>query len=46
MTAFPLIDIHQHVIPDGYRSALARVGVMGSGERKHGRDGAWRARLS
>ena len=32
MTGFPLIDIHQHVIPDGYRSALARIGVMGSGE--------------
>ena len=29
---FPLIDIHQHVIPDVYRSALARIGVMGSGE--------------
>ena len=32
MTASPLIDIHQHVIPDVYRSALARIGVMGSGE--------------
>jgi hypothetical protein len=32
MTGFPLIDIHQHVIPDVYRSALARIGVMGSGE--------------
>jgi predicted TIM-barrel fold metal-dependent hydrolase len=32
MTDFPLIDIHQHVIPDVYRSALARIGVMGSGE--------------
>src|SRR2546423_1287744 len=32
MTGFPLIDIHQHVIPDVYRSALARIGIMGSGE--------------
>jgi 6-methylsalicylate decarboxylase len=28
----PLIDVHQHVIPDTYKSALARVGVLGSGE--------------
>ena len=28
----PLIDVHQHVIPDIYKSELARVGVMGSGE--------------
>ena len=28
----PLIDFHQHVIPDVYKSELARVGVMGSGE--------------
>jgi predicted TIM-barrel fold metal-dependent hydrolase len=32
MPGLPLIDVHQHVIPDGYRSALARIGVMGSGE--------------
>ena len=32
MTGFPLIDVHQHVIPDFYRSALARVGILGSGE--------------
>ena len=28
----PLIDVHQHVIPDVYKTELARVGVMGSGE--------------
>ena len=28
----PLIDVHQHVIPDIYKSQLARVGVLGSGE--------------
>lgn len=28
----PLIDVHQHVIPDVYKSELARVGVLGSGE--------------
>lgn len=28
----PLIDFHQHVIPEVYKSELARVGVMGSGE--------------
>lgn len=27
-----LIDVHQHVIPDIYKSELARVGVLGSGE--------------
>ena len=27
-----IIDTHQHVIPDVYRSELARLGVMGSGE--------------
>jgi len=33
MTAsLPLIDVHQHVIPDVYRNALAEIGVMGSGE--------------
>jgi 6-methylsalicylate decarboxylase len=32
MSNFPLIDVHQHVIPDVYRSALAGIGVMGSGE--------------
>jgi 6-methylsalicylate decarboxylase len=32
MTDLPLIDIHQHAIPDVYRSALAQIGVMGSGE--------------
>lgn len=28
----PLIDVHQHVIPDIYKTELARVGVLGSGE--------------
>jgi predicted TIM-barrel fold metal-dependent hydrolase len=28
----PLIDVHQHVIPDVYKTELARVGVLGSGE--------------
>src|SRR5262249_33658796 len=28
----PAIDIQQHVIPDIYRTALADIGVMGSGE--------------
>jgi len=28
----PLIDVHQHAIPDIYKSQLARVGVLGSGE--------------
>jgi predicted TIM-barrel fold metal-dependent hydrolase len=28
----PLIDVHQHIIPDIYKSELARVGVLGSGE--------------
>jgi 6-methylsalicylate decarboxylase len=28
----PLIDVHQHIIPDIYKSQLARVGVLGSGE--------------
>ena len=32
MADFPLIDVHQHVIPEVYRSALAGIGVMGSGE--------------
>jgi 6-methylsalicylate decarboxylase len=32
MAGSPIIDIHQHVIPDVYRSALATIGVMGSGE--------------
>ena len=32
MTRTPLIDIHQHVIPDVYRTALAGIGVTGSGE--------------
>jgi 6-methylsalicylate decarboxylase len=32
MAGLPLIDVHQHVIPDVYRAALARIGVMGSGE--------------
>jgi predicted TIM-barrel fold metal-dependent hydrolase len=27
-----LIDVHQHVIPDVYKSELAKVGVLGSGE--------------
>lgn len=28
----PLIDTHQHPVPDYYKRALAKVGVMGSGE--------------
>jgi predicted TIM-barrel fold metal-dependent hydrolase len=28
----PMIDVHQHVIPDIYKSELAQVGVLGSGE--------------
>ena len=34
----PLIDVHQHVIPDIYKSELARVGVLGSGKTpgRHG----------
>ena len=32
MTHGPLIDTHQHPIPDYYKRALASVGVMGSGE--------------
>jgi 6-methylsalicylate decarboxylase len=28
----PLIDTHQHPIPDDYKRALASVGIMGSGE--------------
>jgi len=28
----PFIDVHQHVIPDIYKSELAKVGVLGSGE--------------
>jgi len=28
----PLVDTHQHPVPDYYRRALATVGVMGSGE--------------
>lgn len=28
----PLIDVHQHAIPDIYKQELARVGVLGSGE--------------
>ena len=27
-----LIDVHQHVIPNVYKDALARIGVLGSGE--------------
>ena len=27
------IDTHQHIVPDGYRAALERVGITGSGER-------------
>jgi len=30
----PLIDIHQHVIPDVYKRELASVGVLGSGENR------------
>ena len=32
MTRHPIIDVHQHVIPEVYRNALAGIGVMGSGE--------------
>jgi predicted TIM-barrel fold metal-dependent hydrolase len=32
MVARPLIDTHQHIIPEVYREALAGIGVMGSGE--------------
>ena len=46
MTGFPLIDVHQHVIPDFYRSALARVGILGAAARTRGRNGAWHARSS
>lgn len=28
----PVIDVHQHVIPDIYKSELAKVGILGSGE--------------
>src|SRR4051812_35664689 len=28
----PLIDVHQHPIPEHYKTALASVGVLGSGE--------------
>jgi predicted TIM-barrel fold metal-dependent hydrolase len=28
----PLIDVHQHPIPDYYKRALASIGIMGSGE--------------
>lgn len=28
----PLIDVHQHPVPDNYKRVLATVGVMGSGE--------------
>ena len=31
-TLGPLIDTHQHPVPDYYKRALATVGVMGSGE--------------
>ena len=32
MTHGPLIDTHQHPIPDYYKRALAKVGIHGSGE--------------
>ena len=32
MTHGPLIDTHQHPIPEFYKRALASVGIMGSGE--------------
>ena len=32
MTHGPLIDVHQHPIPEHYKRALASVGVHGSGE--------------
>jgi predicted TIM-barrel fold metal-dependent hydrolase len=28
----PLIDTHQHPVPDHYKRAMAKVGIMGSGE--------------
>ena len=32
MTHGPLIDTHQHAVPEHYKRALASIGVMGSGE--------------
>lgn len=32
MTHGPLIDTHQHPVPDYYKRALATVGITGSGE--------------
>jgi hypothetical protein len=32
MSHGPLIDTHQHPIPEYYKRALASVGIMGSGE--------------
>lgn len=32
MTQSPLIDTHQHPIPDYYKRALEKVGIHGSGE--------------
>lgn len=32
MTHGPLIDVHQHPIPDYYKRALEKVGIHGSGE--------------
>jgi predicted TIM-barrel fold metal-dependent hydrolase len=33
MNSAACIDVHQHLTPDRYREALARLGVKGSGER-------------
>ena len=32
MNRRPLIDTHQHPIPEFYKRAMAKVGIMGSGE--------------
>ena len=32
MSHGPIINIHQHPIPDYYKRALERVGIHGSGE--------------
>ena len=34
MTHGPLIDTHQHPIPEHYKAALASIGIHGSGENK------------
>ena len=32
MKRSPLIDIHQHPVPEFYQRAMAKVGISGSGE--------------